>query len=59
MAALDTVGHIVFNMTLGDEVDERRLPMRAHVPLNKISTYPIYDILFVTQNLDKLVLVEF
>ena len=52
MAALDTVGHIVYNMMLGDEVDERRLPIRVHVPVNKISTYPIYDTLFVTQNLD-------
>ena len=32
MAALDTVGHIASYMTLGDEVDERRLPMSAHVP---------------------------
>ena len=52
MATLDSVGHIAYYMTLGDEVDERRLSMRAHVPVNKISTYPIYDILFVTQNLD-------
>ena len=32
MAALDAVGYIVCYMTLGDEVDERRLPMRTHAP---------------------------
>ena len=35
MVVLEAVGHIVYYITLGDEVDERRLPMSAHVPPSK------------------------
>lgn len=31
MIVLDNVGHIIYYMAPGDEVDERRLPAEAHV----------------------------